>query len=157
MLRRPLARFVLIAVAASFTLYVASCAGTSNKRPSSQAIRTSVYKVTFEWTGDDGLSLAFKRALQSAIDSNPLFNLSYYGDADIVIDNTSNVRPIFSEDKSINSFRYRVIAYRRISPENKMELGSYVGECSKDDITGCAVDLITKVQKTLLTKKSSTN
>lgn len=132
------------------TFYVAGCAQTSRKHLDDMGYRNASYSVALKWVGDDGLSIAFKRAINNTIKSNSLFKLSYYGSAEIIINNVTNVVPIYSEDNAIIGFTYHVIVYRRASSNSSLANSVGVnGKCKNDDLHSCASHILDVIQKKL--------
>lgn len=153
MLKSFFSMFIYAALMLCIALYMTGCAEASRAKLDGRNNDGGSYDVALKWTGDDGLSIAFKRAIRNAVNSSPLFRLSYYGNADIIIDNVSNVVPVFSKHNSINGFTYHIILHRGISSNKNMtDLGRINGKCRNDDIQRCAFHLLEVIQKRLAKK-----
>lgn len=141
--------FINAALILCLALYVTGCAEASRGNLGAQS-HVGGYGVALKWTGDDGLSISFKRAIRDQVKSSSIFKLSYYGNADIIIVNSSNVVPVFSEDNSISGFTYHVIVHHRVSSSKNMyNLGMIDGRCKAGDVHGCASHLLEVIQKRL--------
>lgn len=129
---------------------VTSCIHASRWHPDGQDHAYANHSVALEWTGDDGLSISFKRAILKAIKSNSLFELSYYGSAEIVINNSTNVLPIFAKNNEIVGFRYHVIAYRRVSSNDGLVNSVNIdGKCKNAALDKCASHILDVVREKL--------
>lgn len=126
-------------------LFIAGCASQDHRKS-----LTPTRNVALVWTGDDGLSLSFKRAIRHAIDESHSFVLTGYGVASVVIDNTTNVLPVFDRNNNITGFTYKIAAYTKSSGwEGRKILARMDGECDTKSIKLCAEAIVSTINRRL--------
>lgn len=148
MLIRPSAKycctFLLLPVLfTACALFIAGCASPYYRRSP-----TPARNMTLVWTGDDGLSLSFKRAIQHAVDESHSFVLTGYAVAGVVIDNTTNVLPVFDHNNNITGFTYKIAVYTKSSRwEGRKILARMDGKCDTKTIKLCAEAIVATINR----------